>query len=51
MGEKNSFLNWIGFKGEAVDVPGSVDRIRDLESKLADLNSRRDIKTLSKGQK
>nr|MTA37353.1 hypothetical protein [Actinomycetota bacterium] len=48
MGEKNSFLSWIGFKGEEVDAPGSVDRIRELESKLADLNSRRDIKTLSK---
>ncbi len=48
MGEKNSFLSWVGFKGEEVDAPGSVDRIRELESKLADLNSRRDIKTLSK---
>ncbi len=48
MSQKNSFLNWVGFKGEEVDVPGSVDRIRELESQLADLRARRDITTLSK---
>jgi hypothetical protein len=48
MREKNSFLNWVGFKGEEQSAPNSVDRIRELESQLADLRSRRDITTLSK---
>jgi len=46
--EKRSFLNWVGFKGEDSDQPSSVDRIRELESQLADLRSRRDITGLSK---
>lgn len=48
MSEKNSFLSWVGFKGEDNDAPSSVDRIRQLESQLADLRSRRDITSLSK---
>lgn len=48
MSEKSSFLNWVGFKSEESTAPNSVDRIRELESQLADLRSRRDIKTLSK---
>ena len=48
MGEKGSFLNWVGFKGEESNAPSSVDRIRELEAQLADLRSRRDITTLSK---
>lgn len=47
MGEKNSFLNWVGFKGEESTAPNSVDRIRELEAQLADLRSRRDITALS----
>jgi hypothetical protein len=46
--EKSSFLNWVGFKGEEPNQPSSVDRIRELESQLADLRSRRDINSLSK---
>ena len=34
--------------GDAPDAPSSVDRIRELESQLADLRSRRDITGLSK---
>lgn len=48
MAEKNSFLNWVGFKGEEGNQPNSVDRIRELEAQLNDLRSRRDITTLSK---
>ena len=48
MAEKNSFLNWVGFKGEESTQPNSVDRIRELEAQLNDLRSRRDITTLSK---
>jgi len=48
MAEKNSFLNWVGFKGEESSQPNSVDRIRELEAQLNDLRSRRDITTLSK---
>jgi len=48
MSEKTSFLNWVGFKSEENDAPSSVDRIRQLESQLADLRSRRDITSLSK---
>lgn len=48
MSEKNSFLKWIGFKDEESNAPGSVDRIRELETQLADLRARRDITTLTK---
>ena len=48
MAEKNSFLNWVGFKGDETDAASSVDRIRELEAQLADLRSRRDITGLSK---
>jgi cell division septum initiation protein DivIVA len=48
MSEKKSFLNWVGFSGEETATPGSVDRIRELETQLADLRSRRDITSLSK---
>jgi cell division septum initiation protein DivIVA len=48
MAEKNSFLSWVGFKGEESSQPNSVDRIRELEVQLNDLRSRRDITTLSK---
>ena len=48
MAEKNSFLSWVGFKGEESSQPNSVDRIRELEAQLNDLRSRRDITTLSK---
>jgi cell division septum initiation protein DivIVA len=48
MSEKNSFLNWVGFKGEETNAPSSVERIRELEAQLADLRSRRDLTTLTK---
>ena len=48
MGEKNSFLSWVGFKGDESHAPSPVDRIRELEAQLADLRSRRDINSLSK---
>ena len=48
MANKNSFLNWVGFKGEEDQAPSSVERIRELEAALADLKSRRDITSLSK---
>ena len=48
MAEKKSFLNWVGFKESETAAPSSVDRIRELESQLNDLRSRRDITTLSK---
>ena len=48
MSEKKNFLNWVGFTGEEQTTPGSVDRIRELETQLADLRSRRDITSLSK---
>lgn len=49
MAEKN-FRNWVGFRDEAEREPvaNPVDRIRDLESQLADLRSRRDITGLSR---
>ena len=53
MAEKN-FLSWVGFKGDEQSKPGAADntqpleRIRQLESQLADLRSRRDITALSK---
>ena len=49
------FLSWVGFKGEEeADKPNlaagsaGLDRIRELESQLNDLRSRRDITSLSK---
>ena len=48
MADKNSFLGWVGFKGEDDQGQSSVDRIRELEAALADLKSRRDITSLSK---
>lgn len=48
MAKKNSFFNWVGYKEETEPTMSSVDRIRELESQLADLRSRRDIRTLSK---
>jgi cell division septum initiation protein DivIVA len=48
MAEKNSFLNWVGFKESESAAPNSVDRIRELESQLSELRSRRDITTLSR---
>jgi hypothetical protein len=48
MAEKNSFLSWVGFRESESAAPSSVDRIRELESQLSDLRSRRDITTLSK---
>ena len=49
MAEKN-FRNWVGFRDEADRAPvaNPVDRIRELESQLSDLKSRRDITGLSR---
>jgi hypothetical protein len=49
MAEKN-FRNWVGFRDESERAPvaNPVDRIRELESQLADLKSRRDITGLSR---
>lgn len=49
MAEKN-FRNWVGFRDESERTPvaNPVDRIRELESQLADLKSRRDITGLSR---
>ncbi len=54
MSDKN-FLSWVGFKGEdeSRNKPlspstSSVERIRELESQLAELRARRDITALSK---
>lgn len=49
MAEKN-FRSWVGFKGEEAAAPSenALDRIRQLESQLADLRSRRDITSLTK---
>lgn len=46
--EKRSFLNWVGFTSQEPDQPSPLERIRELESQLADLRSRRDITGLSK---
>ncbi|MEI6649661.1 MAG: hypothetical protein WCO08_08505 [Actinomycetes bacterium] len=50
MSERN-FLSWIGFKGEEENTSApsenAAERIRQLESQLADLRSRRDLTTLS----
>jgi len=50
MAEKKDFLNWVGFREESErpSVGNPADRIRELESQLADLRSRRDITSLSK---
>jgi len=47
MSEKGSIRDWLGFKGVDDTGPGSVERIRELESQLADLQSRRDITSLT----
>ena len=49
MAEKN-FRNWVGFKEEVEAAPSenAVERIRQLESQIADLRSRRDITSLTK---
>ncbi|MBU6242930.1 MAG: hypothetical protein KGP06_02610 [Acidobacteria bacterium] len=59
MSEKN-FLSWVGFKGEektsltsatsnsGAPTTNAIERIRELESQLNDLRSRRDITALSK---
>ena len=49
MAEKK-FRSWVGFKEEAVAAPteNAVERIRQLETQLADLRARRDITSLSK---
>lgn len=47
MSEKTSFRDWLGFKGADDTAPSSVERIRELESQLADLQSRRDITSLT----
>jgi hypothetical protein len=49
MAEKK-FRSWVGFREEEERAPlaNPVDRIRDLESQLADLRSRRDITALSR---
>lgn len=52
MAQKKPFLNWVGYKGDSQDevAPSSstVERIRELEAQLADLKSRRDIRSLSR---
>lgn len=48
MAKKNGFFNWVGYKEETETSISSVDRIRELESQLADLRSRRDIRSLSR---
>jgi cell division septum initiation protein DivIVA len=51
---ERKFLNWVGFKGEPSNnsTPGNnltaVERIRELESQIADLKSRRDITSLTR---
>ena len=49
MAEKN-FRSWVGFRDESERTPvaNPVDRIRELESQLADLKSRRDITGLTR---
>lgn len=48
MAKKSGFFNWVGYKEETEPTLSSVDRIRELEAQLADLRSRRDIRSLSK---
>jgi hypothetical protein len=47
---ESKFRSWVGFKEETVAAPteNAVERIRQLETQLADLRSRRDITSLSK---
>ena len=54
---RKGFLSWVGFSGESApttsapgDVPttGALERIRELESQLADLRSRKDITSLTR---
>ncbi|MEY3250229.1 MAG: hypothetical protein RLZZ27_337, partial [Actinomycetota bacterium] len=51
MAEKN-FLSWVGFKSEdenkAAPTQNALERIRELETQLNDLRSRRDITGLSR---
>ena len=51
MAEKN-FLSWVGFKGEDeskhAPTQNALERIRELETQLNDLRSRRDITGLSR---
>ena len=51
MSDKN-FLSWVGFKADndrpAASSENALERIRELESQIADLRSRRDITALSK---
>ena len=49
MAEKK-LMSWIGFQGEGEQVPSenALEKIRQLESELAELRSRRDITGLSK---
>ena len=51
MADKN-FLSWVGFKGEDESKPAptqnALERIRELETQLNDLRSRRDITGLSR---
>jgi len=51
MGDKN-FLSWVGFKGEDQSQPApkqnALERIRELETQLTDMRSRRDITGLSR---
>lgn len=48
MAKKNGFFNWVGYKEETEPTLSSVERIRELEAQLADLRSRRDVRSLSK---
>lgn len=52
MANKKPFLSWVGYKGDTQEdvapSTSSVERIRELESQLADLRSRRDIRSLSR---
>ena len=50
MAKKSGFFNWVGYKEENEPSMSSVDRIRELEAQLADLRSRRDIRSLSKAE-
>ncbi len=51
MADKN-FLSWVGFKGEDQSQPApkqnALERIRELETQLTDMRSRRDITGLSR---
>lgn len=54
---RKGFLSWVGFNGESapqatsageISSSGALERIRDLESQLADLRSRKDITSLTR---